>query len=396
MGEGEVVSFSEIERLRPLLPPELWAHRHHLFHPGMRLEIGPAFRDYSPALVYEEATRRFAQQARIGPDGSLEGYVAGLPFPDIDPGDPQAALKIIWNQTFTPWVVDDARARSVEWASGNIVAGRGLVPDTGVDLNQYQESMLIRFYGRFRVSPTPAMPDNRDRVLQMEALGPTFPKLNTLVPNGPLLTYRYLDAREDDVWYYTPFTRRLRRLSPQIRYSTPGEIVIDLNSIFGFDAPIASYSWRLIGEREMLGPMNVRDYPARWCPGDASFAPCDVWEKREAWIVEATARLPYDAYSKRVIAIDKKTWLVLATDLYDGGGELWKTVFNLWRHMPVPNAEGQTEQMMLILAGTAIDLQGGRALRWRFPSSRDVPMVEVNVGLHPIDFSVGRMASAFR
>ena len=93
---------------------------------------------------------------------------------------------------------------------------------------------------------------------------------------------------------------------------------------------------------------------------------------------------------------DKQTWLVLDTALYDGGGELWKTVFNLWRHMPVPNAEGQTEQMMLILAGTAIDLQGGRALRWRFPSSRDVPMVEVNVGLRPIDFSVGRMASAFR
>ena len=174
------------------------------------------------------------------------------------------------------------------------------------------------------------------------------------------------------------------------------QVVIDLNSIFGFDAPVASYSWRLLGRREMLGPINVRNYPAKWCEGDASFAPCDVWQKRKAWIVEATSRLPYDAYSKRIIAIDDEAWLVLASDLFDGNAELWKTVFNFWRKMPVPDGRGGAEDLMLILAGSAVDLQARRALRWRFPLDIDEPIVRVNTGLEPIDFSVGRMSGAFR
>lgn len=362
---------------------------------GLQIEVG----ETTPLpwrADYLKATDYYHDDVKLDARGGIHGYVAGLPFPDIDPNDPQAAHKIIWNQTFTPWVIDDGTARSVEWASGNLIEGRGLVPDTGADLKQYQESMLLRFYGRLRVQPTPEIPANRDHVLQMEALGPTFPSLQTLTPNGPLVTYRYLGAREDDVWYFIPFTRRLRRLAPSVRYNTPGQIVIDLNSIFGFDAPVASYSWRLLGRREMLGPVNVRNYPAKWCEGNGSFAPCDVWQKRNAWIVEATARLPYDAYSKRIIAIDDEAWLVLASDLYDGNAELWKTVFNFWRKRPVPDGRGVAEELILILAGSAVDLQARRALRWRFPFDAEEPIIRVNTGLEPIDFSVGRMSGAFR
>ncbi len=98
--EGEVISYAESDRLRPHLPPELWPHREFIFHEGMRLEVGPAFRDYSPPPVYQEATEKNRGLARIGPDGSLTGYVAGQPFPmdEIDcEGDPHAGVKVIWN-----------------------------------------------------------------------------------------------------------------------------------------------------------------------------------------------------------------------------------------------------------------------------------------------------------
>ena len=47
----------------------------------MQLEVGPFFRDYSQSDAYKAATKKFAGTARIGPDGSLENYTSGQPFP---------------------------------------------------------------------------------------------------------------------------------------------------------------------------------------------------------------------------------------------------------------------------------------------------------------------------
>src|SRR5690606_26088662 len=98
--EGDVIGLEDIEKLRPYLPKEVWSNRDFFFYEGMKLEIGPMFADYAPAPVYREATERFRGQAKLGPDGSLEGYTAGQPFPmeAIDcRNDPQAGTKIMWN-----------------------------------------------------------------------------------------------------------------------------------------------------------------------------------------------------------------------------------------------------------------------------------------------------------
>ncbi len=79
--EGELIDFAQVDRLQPQLPPELWPHRDFIFFEGMKLEVGPSFRDYSPPPVYQDATVKNRGHARIGPDGSLEDYAAGQPFP---------------------------------------------------------------------------------------------------------------------------------------------------------------------------------------------------------------------------------------------------------------------------------------------------------------------------
>ena len=98
--EGDLIQFADVGKLKAYLPPEFWAHRELFFYEGMQLEIGPFYRDYSEASEYAKATERFRGQPRIGPDGSLENYTAGRPFPmeDIDcRGDPQAGVKVMWN-----------------------------------------------------------------------------------------------------------------------------------------------------------------------------------------------------------------------------------------------------------------------------------------------------------
>ena len=78
--EGDVLGFEQLESLKRYLPAEFWANREFFFYEGMKLEIGPAFRDYSEAPEYLAASKQFSGQARIGPENSLEGYTAGRPF----------------------------------------------------------------------------------------------------------------------------------------------------------------------------------------------------------------------------------------------------------------------------------------------------------------------------
>ena len=73
--------------------------RERFFFEGMRLEIGPCFRDYSPPGFFGEATQSFKDRAKLLDNGGLEDYVAGLPFShqSIARDDPDAGLKWLWN-----------------------------------------------------------------------------------------------------------------------------------------------------------------------------------------------------------------------------------------------------------------------------------------------------------
>jgi Protein of unknown function (DUF1329) len=57
---------------------------------------------------YKDATEKYSGQVRLSEDHrSPAGYVAGQPFPLIDPNDPYAATKIIWNNVYRPLTSDD-------------------------------------------------------------------------------------------------------------------------------------------------------------------------------------------------------------------------------------------------------------------------------------------------
>jgi hypothetical protein len=97
--EGMLLHFADVLLLGSLLPTEVWRNRDQFFHEGMRLEVGPCHRRYAAPEFYEQATRRFAGQARLDREGNLEGHVAGLPFPpdEIDPKAREAGLRWAWN-----------------------------------------------------------------------------------------------------------------------------------------------------------------------------------------------------------------------------------------------------------------------------------------------------------
>jgi hypothetical protein len=99
---GDVLDHERAQILKNYIPKELWEHRDKFFFEGMRLEIGPCFRDYSAPAFYREAGEKFAGQAVVNEDGGLENYTAGPPFPaaGLAEDDPQVGHKWAWNVQF--------------------------------------------------------------------------------------------------------------------------------------------------------------------------------------------------------------------------------------------------------------------------------------------------------
>jgi hypothetical protein len=96
---GDTFSLEQVDSLKSYLPPAFWEYRERFFYEGMRLEIGPCFRDYAPPAFFQEATEASRGSAKLLENGGLEGCRAGLPFPPdaIEPDDPKAGLRWAWN-----------------------------------------------------------------------------------------------------------------------------------------------------------------------------------------------------------------------------------------------------------------------------------------------------------
>ena len=106
---GELITPDHASKVIDLVSPGNFV----LVEQGMRMKIVPADRLEFPPL-YSAATEKYAPQVWLNEKGELKNYVAGLPFPFIDPNDPQAATKIVWNFSYRPEAADDVEIRNVE------------------------------------------------------------------------------------------------------------------------------------------------------------------------------------------------------------------------------------------------------------------------------------------
>src|SRR5712672_2339709 len=100
---GDVITPANAAQVKDLGSPGVYYMVQH----GMRMNVTPTERvDWPPP--YKDATEKYSAQVRLSDDHrSLVGYVAGQPFPLIDPNDPHVGVKIIWNNVFRPISSDD-------------------------------------------------------------------------------------------------------------------------------------------------------------------------------------------------------------------------------------------------------------------------------------------------
>jgi hypothetical protein len=330
--EGEVISIEQVDRLKPYLPAEFWANREFIFYEGMRLEIGPSFADYSPPQVYQDATRANRGKSRIGPAGSLEGYVAGQPFPmdEIDcAGDPEAGIKLAWNFDF-------------RWeGAGRQSLGRYTYWDRGEQLPLYYEGwgQIVQLSHR----PEPQYADKGGDVFRGEQRKNAF-AIGVDAPFDAkgiaVLNYRYKSAdgppksaKNDDTWVYVPTLRRVRRVSTAQRTDAVSGTDFTLDDLNGFNGIPPQYEWRCLGEQDVVATVNtkVKGYPYtrdhNFGPYGLSFAD-DQWELRHTFKFEFAPKNADHPYAKKTIYLDKNTAEILYSFAYDRKGELWKIIYH--------------------------------------------------------------------
>ena len=280
---------------------------------------------------FEKATQKYKGKSKIGDDGVMTGWVAGVPFPEVDKEDPDVAIKIAYNLA-RRYQGDD---QSLEKYHLITVAEDGTERITEGHSNSWR---WLNVKGRTDGKPLGEWGPNPKDVW----------RYNTLTIDAPYdlkgtmrLLIRYDDPRkDDDIWMYIPTMRRIRRMSGAAqRQNNFGGTVATYDDIRGFQGRPFEYNWELVDEREVL------------CTALPNKTPIDrneagLWDAevtiRDCWVVDAVPKDESYVYAKRRFFIDKENYVPWHEIVYDAQGREWKVYQNFNAPIRIgPDAEGE-------------------------------------------------------
>lgn len=344
--EGNVLRLGDLARLKSLLPKPVWSQRSAFFYEGMRMEIGACHRRYPTASFYRSATEKFAGEVSLDEEGGLHGYVAGTPFPpdSIDPDDPQAGTRWAWNYLYRyvgAGPVGKFRLVDMPSRLGTPHTYRG-------------EFFWVRTAHRADLAASGYQTPEADGTVWVAGGRFQAPF------NARHLAWRQLRPREteqeydaaDDTFVYVPTMRKPRRAATTWvdglftpRYSVSGDsgagggvaygsgggeynpglksvnptaglsIAATENIRRGFTGLALrpnAYEWTLVGETEVLAPLNAsrQGWPSNpdrnYGPSGLSVA-SDRWDVRQAVVIQGLARRRVDDVAAVKLWIDYQT-----------------------------------------------------------------------------------------
>ncbi len=344
---GQTVTASNADKLDGLVPEELAPFTIRDF-PELEMKIVET-QSYPVHPKYREATEKFACQAKVGPKRELADHVAGEPFPysewakaatkhacDLSPADPDAGLKLAWNF--------DQR-----WNGGGVDMphwGQSFWRSKGDNTWKIAQGQYRRTYFSYRAD---LLPETTELVPGTDVFFAEYSEM--LHPfdlrGNSFLIYRYRNSheREDDAWAYVPTLRRVKRISAQQKADSVLGTDFTYEDFFLFSGYVWDHDWKLLGETEVLAPMNTKRecFPLNmpgWKPdafgelgSDEQFNACafgpyralpfigEEWQRRTAIKLEQRPRRQGHPYSRRIIWLDKETYSPLMAISYDQEGK---------------------------------------------------------------------------
>ncbi len=342
---GQRLGLDDLLRLRSLLPEEIWDHREVFFFEGMNMELGACHRRYPPSDFFVEATERFRGQTRLDKKGNLDGYVAGLPFhpDDIDPEEEHAALRWAWNfehryrgagpsGTFRIFDLPGRIGKPMVYEGSFFLLRTGHRADLEASDYRVSESKRTLWVGGGEFEEPFSARHLAWRQIRGRDTAKNWKKPDTTFVYVPTMRK---PRRAASAWVDGVYTPRYRVSGddgggPLPFATNPGEFGTGIDSIqptaglsiaatedirrgfTGLQIRPNAYDWTLVGEREVLAPLN--GYRQGWPTfADRNYGPSglsvasDRWDVRWAVVIEGRARRIVDDVGVVQLWIDYQT-----------------------------------------------------------------------------------------
>ncbi len=291
-------------------------------------------------------------------------FLYGYPFPHIDPADPHAATKVMYNFSYALMQPDDAdRFSNLHW-----------VNTTRVE-RQVEFQGQILFYGSRFSGPIPN-PDATLRKLIVAGVAPYE------VVGVVTLQWVYLDPKQwNSLWTFIPALNRVRRLNPANSSDRLFGSDLTHDDPYLFSGKVPYFTWSLVGVQNALVPYTVPNpKPLRpapqgyWLESTEDFLQMGWqmggWQgkpwwptayrlvQRPVWVVEAVPKDPKYAYGRQILWIDRELYIGYYKETYDREGRQWRMLLNSVSIGRTTDGEFSVAQPDLTLA---VDEQRNRA-----------------------------------
>lgn len=338
---GDWLDQTTWQKAKPLLPEEILRHYEKGEYRSRIVDYGS--HPFPPDFL--AASKANAGKFKIGSEGEVldnstneqPPYILGHPFPDIDPKDPQAAVKAVWNYFYYFWYFGNLHAESqVNWINPEELERR-----TDQDVN------FLYYDG----SPERDRVENPQNFLSKQLIITQAP---TDLYGTAALAWRYRDPRKrDSAWAYVPALRRVRAVSPSNR--SDGFLGSDMSQDDGpfFDGKPEDFTWTFEGKRTQLrfvDPENVEGksntvwlddggWRALWSDDLKQFGYQDpeykgvAWgpvapalAKRDFYVVSGVPKDRYYLYGKLELYLDAETFQGAWNRKFSWQGELLNTM----------------------------------------------------------------------
>ena len=279
-----------------------------------KMPVYPTRRSASfPQRTYEFTTKN-ATTCTLVADGegiSGNGCAEGFPFPI-----PQNAYEIMWNHKLKYKGIASRR-----W--NNQVA-----PTAGGQYSvvRLREEFLGLYY---KPGSTIASINNILLYFFQVVEGPARLAGNVLLVHETLNQA----AQPRQAWVYNPGQRRVRR-APNVAYDNPGTAsdALRTNDMTDmFNGAMDRFDWKVVGKRELYVPYNSYKAHSDKAKIKDLVRPGHLnqdymrYELHRVWVVDATLKSgKRHINARRTFYFDEDSYQILATDHYDGRGQLWR------------------------------------------------------------------------
>ncbi len=282
-------------------------------HPTYKMNIYPTRRSCGIPAEAAGWNKKNAATGKLVADGNgvADAFYA-QPFPV-----PENGLEVLWNHLL--------RYRGYAFQRDYI--GAVVYPSGQVSRVRIQDEGVFRWSdpSKSRIEDL----DNKAIYFLQQVIEPTR------MAGTALLVHETINqvAMPRQVWTYNPGQRRVRR-APDVQYDNPGtgsDNLTTSDQLSNYNGAPDRYDWELKGKREAYIPYNTYKLAAKETSIASLTTPNHLnqdpirYENHRVWVVEGKLKAgTRHIYHRRTFYQDEDSWFIVAGELYDARGELWR------------------------------------------------------------------------